>query len=241
LTPNTKDILIKPVGFTINNSHIHNITTEHATLNGVDIAYALDTFSKVVIDCDYIVGYSIYFDVYILLSEFHKLNMKIPIDTMNKMKNDKRILCIGELARQYKKYFGYMPKQTTIYEELFNKPLVNAHNAVTDINATIELARYFYKNKNNFNSTLKLELEPELEPEPEPFLLNGVPCAKVDNKYYKLVNGKKAELFALANAEGRVFLCKSPVVKKFPIVKTDNLENLNNFDELEKEFSDVQK
>ena len=99
---NTKDIIIKPNGFTIENSHIHGITREHAILTGSEAEHAFNIFGKVVDDCDYIIGYNIYFDIYVLLHEFYKLNMNKHIDLILKMKKDKKILCVGELARQYK-------------------------------------------------------------------------------------------------------------------------------------------
>jgi hypothetical protein len=155
---NTEGIIIKPNGFTIENSHFHGITTEHAILTGSEAEHAFNIFGKVVDNCDYLIGYNIYFDIYVLLHEFYKLNMNKHIDLILKMKKDKKILCVGELARQYKNYSIQMPKQIKIYEEVFNKALENAHNAMNDINATIELMCYFHNNPNEKNKIINNNL-----------------------------------------------------------------------------------
>jgi DNA polymerase-3 subunit alpha len=149
---NTTGVYIKPNNFIINNSDLHGITKDFADENGLESKSIFYIFGETICNSDYIIGYNIYFDIYLLLSEFHKLNMNKYIEKLLKMKEEKKILCIGELSKQYKKYKNFsMPSQKYIFREIFKKNLNGVHNAICDINATIQLTCYFfnYSNKNN--------------------------------------------------------------------------------------------
>lgn len=144
---NISELIVKPDGFVIpdNVIAIHKITNEFAKTNGKTINQALKNFSKHIEKSDYIIGYNIYFDIYILLNEFARLNMNKPINKILDLIKNKKILCVQELSKKYK---GFTPKQVNMYEELFGKPLVDAHNAKSDILATINILTWYKENIN---------------------------------------------------------------------------------------------
>lgn len=217
ISNNTISIYIKPNNFTINNSDIHGITTEYTTQNGLDIKSALYILGEIITKSDFIVGYNVYFDFYVLLSEFHKLNLNKYVDILLKMRDNKRIYCIGELSRQYKKYSNNsMPKQLAIYKDIFNESLIGVHNAINDINATIRLTHFFYKNyvkneyllnHNNFWKNLQKDVEIDI---------------KTDIQNKKTIPTKK-------------YISNKTVINKVIVEK----EIDNKLDELEKELNNI--
>ncbi len=152
---NISSIIVKPDGFVIPDDAIaiHKITNEQANEEGIGIKKALKKIKKIIKDIDYIVGYNIYFDVNILMNELYRVGYKSTINKIKDLINNQKILCVGELAKQYKG--SGMPRQTRIYEEIFGSELVNAHNAVYDVIATINLFYWFYNNINKLNTKIK--------------------------------------------------------------------------------------
>jgi DNA polymerase III epsilon subunit-like protein len=142
-----KEKLVKPDNFTIENSFIHGITTEHASEHGKSIKKVLKSISKILEKTDYIIGYSIFFDVSVLMHEFYINGMHDSVKKIQEMINNKKILCVAELCvkcltkikinREKVKY--NIHKQSKIYNEIFKKDIVNIHNAKYDIYATIEI------------------------------------------------------------------------------------------------------
>jgi hypothetical protein len=66
---NIEELLVKPAGFEIKNSHIHGITHELADKYGMEISNVLKIFAKFIDETDYIIGYNIFFDINIMLNE----------------------------------------------------------------------------------------------------------------------------------------------------------------------------
>lgn len=154
---NITSIIVRPDGFVIPDDiiKIHGITNEQANEEGIEIKKAMKKMKKVIEDVDYIIGYNVYFDVNILMNELYRSGHKSTVNKINNLRENKNILCVGELSRQYKNYkIGTMPKQVSIYKELFNEELINAHNAINDILATIKIFYWFHDNINNFKSTI---------------------------------------------------------------------------------------
>jgi DNA polymerase-3 subunit alpha len=143
------ELIIKPSGFEITNSHIHGITQEHAVLTGLDIKSGLDLFAKIIEESDYILGYNVYFDINILLSELYRLNLHKTIEKILQLKKQECILCVGELSGKYikfnnwKKFKKYqIPSQKLTYETIFEKSIENAHNAKYDVAAMIQITQH---------------------------------------------------------------------------------------------------
>jgi len=158
ITPENISIqIVKPEGFIIPEEtiKIHKITNEIANEKGKNIKKILKKFIDIFNNVEYIIGYNIYFDINILLNELYKLKMENSIKKIKNLIKDKKILCIGELACQYKGYKTGMPKQTKIYAELIGKDLENAHDAKYNICGTIELMYWFNSNIKIFFSNVE--------------------------------------------------------------------------------------
>ncbi len=155
LPKNINDKIIKPNKFEIKNSNIHGITNEYALKNGYKIKTILKKIEKNIIECDYIFGYNIFFDIAILLNEMHRSKMYECIYKILDLIENKKIICIGVLSslyakpRGWTKYYKYqIPKQIQVYENCFNKKIQNLHNAKFDTCSMIDIMFWIY-NKNN--------------------------------------------------------------------------------------------
>jgi DNA polymerase III epsilon subunit-like protein len=149
---NIKSIIIKPEGFEIPEEtiKIHGITNKIANEKGIQIKKALKKIKKIVADTEYIIGYNIFFDINIFMNELYRKDFNKTIKKLKELKKEEKILCIGELSKQYKGYKKYMPSQQNIYKELFEKLIENIHNAQYDICATIEIMFWYYENREKF-------------------------------------------------------------------------------------------
>jgi DNA polymerase III epsilon subunit-like protein len=148
---NITNKIIKPEGFIIpeESIKIHGITNEIANEKGIKIFEGLKKVKKIIIETEYIVGYNIYFDINILMNEFYRVGLKKPIKKIRELIKEEKILCMGELSKQYKCYKS-MPSQKQMYKELLGKSIENIHNAKYDICATIEIMYWYNENKEKF-------------------------------------------------------------------------------------------
>lgn len=125
-----KDFYVKPVGFKIQNTHIHGITHQIAD-KGYTIKYVLDKFMKVLIreDIKYIVCHNTAFDINIILSELYRITRK-EYDIFS----NKQIVCTLIHARKMKDQ-GLISnaKLGTVFNHFFGNDMENAHNAQYDV------------------------------------------------------------------------------------------------------------
>jgi|LakMenE01Jun11ns_1017448.scaffolds.fasta_scaffold9953507_3 hypothetical protein len=160
--------IIKPNNFIIpdDSIKIHGITNEIANANGKKINIVLKKIGEYINECDYIIGYNIYFDINILLSELYRENQNETILKILKLKEEKKIICIGQISAKeakpngWKQYSNYrIPKMVDVYKKCFNKEIINAHNSKSDVFAMIKILywiySYYYKYKNKNKMSVK--------------------------------------------------------------------------------------
>jgi DNA polymerase III epsilon subunit-like protein len=150
-----KEHIITPVGFVIPNEaiNIHGITNEKANNNGKEIKNILKKIGKIIKECDYIVGYNVFYDINVLLSELHRKKRNITIQKIIDLKEKQKIICIGQISSKemkpdgWKQRFEYqIPKMIDVYKKCFNQNINNVHNVRTDVYAMIKIMRHIYEN-----------------------------------------------------------------------------------------------
>ena len=153
---NINESIIKPNGFEIPKEAIaiHGITNEEANMKGKNIKDMLKEIGKIIKNCDYIIGYNVYYDINILLSELYRKKRNITIEKILKLKAEEKIICMGQISSKeakpdkfYKYNIYAIPKQTEVYKKCFNNELINAHNAKADVLGMIKIMYWIYENK----------------------------------------------------------------------------------------------
>lgn len=147
------EFIVKPDNFIIKNHDIHGITQEYAESNGKNIQEYFDFFDCQIIHVDCIIGYNIFFDISILLSELYRYGYKLSIDKIIELKNNKKIFCTGIVSSFYakpdgwkKKFPSHIPKQKDVYNKCFGELPSNVHNSKYDVIALIKINEYIYNN-----------------------------------------------------------------------------------------------
>ena len=129
--------IIKPNGFVIPSESVlvHGISTEWANKNGESLNEVLELFESDVKTVKYIVGHNIDFDKKIVEAEFYRVgkilswNGAVSLCTMKSSIN----FC------KLKNFYGYRyPKLQELYNILFGTDFENAHDAYSDILATVK-------------------------------------------------------------------------------------------------------
>ena len=132
---NTNNLIISPDGFTIPNdaSKVHGITTEIAMKEGIPLDKAINQFIEDFNSARYIVGHNVDFDKKIVGAEMIRLGMKDIMDS-------KKSYCTMQSSIDFCKIpgkYGYKyPKLQELYKILFGCEFDNAHDAMSDIEAT---------------------------------------------------------------------------------------------------------
>jgi DNA polymerase-3 subunit alpha len=142
------DFIVKPYGFEIPEDavKIHGISTEIANEKGVRASVVLDNFKRVLNKADKVIAHNVAFDVKVMNITFEKFGYK-------QMFLKKRLICTandiktGRLFPNFMKKITNRQKLSSLYYNLFNEKLVDAHTAYAD---TIALYKCFWilKSKN---------------------------------------------------------------------------------------------
>jgi DNA polymerase-3 subunit alpha len=112
---------VQPLGFTINNSQFHGITTEHAQQYGKPFPEVIKEFRAIVDKYDTVVGHNVAFDIHVLQAELHRHNLE--------EWTPKDVQCTMAIAKEH---YNRQLKLSTLYQRLFNKSWVQAHDAKED-------------------------------------------------------------------------------------------------------------
>jgi DNA polymerase-3 subunit alpha len=137
------NLLIRPEGYEIPYSaeKIHGISTEKASKYGIALADALEQFNGAVIKSTFLIGHNIRFDINALGAEL--IRSELVTDFL-----DKKQVCTMQASTDFLKLPGGRggkfkpPKLMELYESLFEKQFMEAHNAAADVEAT---ARCFFE------------------------------------------------------------------------------------------------
>jgi DNA polymerase-3 subunit epsilon len=128
-----KSILINPtIHIPQEASNIHKIYDE-MVLNSPTFADISKPLYKLILDCDFVIGYNIRkYDWLILYIEFLRIGIELP---------HKPIIDVYEQV----KLFEPTKKLKDVYLRYFNKQLENSHSALEDIIATKKVYEYLLK------------------------------------------------------------------------------------------------
>lgn len=129
-------LIIKPEGYLIPPfvSNIHGITNEMANNCGVPVYIALDLFSRFKQQSSEIIGHNIKFDKAIVASEFLRKSSKWEDKPEYCTMLESTHICQLTGTRGYK-----WPKLSEAYQYFFNETLEDAHDALTDVRATVRI------------------------------------------------------------------------------------------------------
>lgn len=135
------NVIVRPEGFEIPTaaSNVHGITTEKARDVGVPLKAALDLFKGFIPQADVVVGHNTPFDVMVLGAEWHRLGEGNPLVTMPVYCTMRESTDIVKLPSSW----GYKwPKLAEVYKFAFHEPLVDAHDAMVDLRATLRVYKW---------------------------------------------------------------------------------------------------
>lgn len=148
------DFIIRPEGFTIPDAaaKIHNITTEIAERDGVNLRAALSDFVQDMLLADLLVAHNIEFDKNVICSEIYRTAIKLMgekellLEFGFRIQNyfmNKKSICTMKLGTNYTKIKTAggdykWPKLIELYMHFFGRDFEGQHDALDDIRATHE-------------------------------------------------------------------------------------------------------
>ena len=148
------DFIIRPEGFTIPDAaaKIHNITTEIAERDGVNLRAALSDFVQDMLLADLLVAHNIEFDKNVICSEIYRTAIKLMgekellLEFGFRIQNyfmNKKSICTMKLGTNYTKIKTAggdykWPKLIELYSHFFGRDFEGQHDALDDIRATHE-------------------------------------------------------------------------------------------------------
>lgn len=141
-------LIVKPVGYEIPNhvAAIHGITNEIAMKSGVDIKLALGLFKQMHDLCNEHIGHNLKFDKAIVSSEFRRVYSFPYLE-----KKEYCTMLESTSICQLKGPRGFKwPKLSEAYHFFFGEPLEDAHDALTDVRATVRIYRELQERKHDY-------------------------------------------------------------------------------------------
>lgn len=151
------EFIIRPISYEIpiESTRIHNISTEKAVQEGVELEEVLENFSKVLSKAKVIVAHNLNFDEVVVEAAYKSIGLtnpfegKIRICTLNNVKVKR---CFPFFRKLKKSKLSL----SNLHLKLLGKKLNNAHNASNDTLALYNCFWVLLKNKqldliNNYN------------------------------------------------------------------------------------------
>lgn len=131
----------KPLDFDnipVKSTKIHGITFENAKTNGTVFGRIINGhLSDCIANTDYIMAHNAFFDINILMNELHRIGFNNCIDNLNKLIDDKKVVCTAEIGRDIMCSDPYYPKLTTLYYYYYKVCPIKAHDAGADVKTII--------------------------------------------------------------------------------------------------------
>ena len=131
----SRNYIVRPEGFEIPDdaAKIHGINTELANNEGYDLYYVINEFIEDLNVATNVVGHNVAFDKKILGAEMIRLGMK---DELEKKKSYCTMQSSIDFCKIPGKYGFKYPKLQELYRKLFDEDFEDAHNAMSDVEAT---------------------------------------------------------------------------------------------------------
>lgn len=180
------DYIIKTNGFDIPNSNIHNITNEISLTQGVPLTDICDTMNTCLEHTSHIIAHNVGFDVNILLSELHRLNMGSlikNIESKSRFCSMNYMTPIMKLRKIFGKHKHKAPRLDELYFYVFKKTMENAHNSNYDVINLHKIIQVLFKDNN--------QLQQQLEDENKQKMIDDEIKKMVDENKQKIIDGKK--------------------------------------------------
>ena len=129
------NLIVKPEGFVIptDATKIHGITTQKALAEGILLKDAISMFKADLDLANFVVGHNVDFDKKIVGAEMVRLGMS---DELGRKKSYCTMLSTTNFCKIPGPYGYKYPKLQELYKKLFGKEFDNAHDAISDIEAT---------------------------------------------------------------------------------------------------------
>jgi DNA polymerase III epsilon subunit-like protein len=138
----TYDKTIKPDGFRINNSHIHNITQQMAETEGVPFSEAIYEMMEDLCNIDILIAHNVQFDRPIFLSELYRYEFGEILQKLNTARTFCTMAQCATITKIKNKTSYKRPKLSELHDYLFKTTTETAHNALAD---TRVLAKCFWQ------------------------------------------------------------------------------------------------
>ena len=131
-----KNYIIKPEGYEIPYAvvKVHRITTERAIEQGVDLKEILQEFKEIASQCEFVIGHNISFDNNIVGAELYRKGMDNFLEAIPTL--DTKEYGTDFCAIKNKNGRNKWPTLGELYQKLFEEPIIEAHNAAADVEAT---------------------------------------------------------------------------------------------------------
>lgn len=158
-----KAYLRKPLDFTIDNNDkstlIHKITNENAKQNGYLLSNILNNkgLRHALLNCDYIMGHNILFDIHILMNELHRIKHIVLYNKLKQILDEDKYLCTYEISQCLKSHLQLKSfSLENVYKFFYDDNKNGFHNAEVDVDTNIKIFKKLFEYVFNNNITLDL-------------------------------------------------------------------------------------
>lgn len=142
----------KPLDFKINDNdestQIHKITRKIAQTRGCLLSDILNNkgFRNAILQCDYILGQNILFDIHILMNELHRIKHAILYSKLKQILDNDQYICTLRIAQSLKTELNIGSlKLGDLYKLFYGKEQQGSHNAKVDVYMTLKVFKKMFE------------------------------------------------------------------------------------------------